>query len=136
MPKMVLLASHVELNANNLSGYATKIELTTEVEDKEVTNFLSLGWTEVLGGKKKGGLSLGLLQDPAAAAIDSIMWPLLGTVVPFVVRLSNAAVGAGNPNWTGNVLVNKWVPISGSVGDVAALDVDYPTSGAVLRAVA
>ncbi|MFC6094734.1 hypothetical protein [Saccharothrix lopnurensis] len=136
MPKMVLLSSYVELDSNVLSQWCKKIELTTEVEEQEVTNFLSLGWKEVLGGKKSGSLSLDLFQDPAAAAIDSIMWPLQGEVVPFVARLSNAAVGASNPNWTGSVLVNKWTPIGGEVGSVAAVSVDYPTSGPVLRATA
>ncbi|MEU0102393.1 phage tail tube protein [Streptomyces sp. NPDC006267] len=136
MAKMILLAAYVSLNGTDLSEYTRKAELTTEVEDKDVTTYASLGWKEVLGGLKSGELSLEFLQDVAATEIDSVMWPLLGTVVPFVVRLDSSAVGTSNPEWSGNVLINGWNPIEGSVGDEASVSVGYPTSGAVTRATA
>jgi hypothetical protein len=136
MPAMVLLASYLSINGNNLSDHTKKIELTVDVEDKDVTTFASLGWKEVLGGLKSGKLGSTFEQDVAAGALDSLMWPLLGTVVPFEVRLSNAVVGTSNPKYTGNVLINGWTPISGSVGDDAEVDVTFPTSGAVTRATA
>lgn len=136
MAKMVLLAAFVSLNGTDLSSYARKAELTVEVEDKDVTTYASLGWKEVIGGLKSGELSLEFLQDVAATKIDSIMWPLLGTVVPFVARLDNAPAGPSNPQWAGSVLINGWNPIEGSLGDEASVSVGYPTSGAVTRAVA
>ncbi|MET9411272.1 hypothetical protein ABZX90_36845 [Streptomyces sp. NPDC002935] len=136
MAKMVLLAEFVSLNGTDLSSFCRKAELSTEVEDKEVTTYASLGWKELLGGLKSGELGLEFLQDVAATQIDSIMWPLLGLVVPFEVRLSQAAVGTSNPKWTGNILINGWNPIEGSVGDEASVSVGYPTSGVVTRATA
>ncbi|MFJ8866717.1 hypothetical protein ACIRD6_13305 [Streptomyces sp. NPDC102473] len=136
MAKMVLLAAFVSLGGNDLSSYTRKAELTVEVEDKDVTTYASLGWKEVLGGLKSGELGLEFLQDVAATKIDSIMWPLLGTVVPFVARLDSAAKSTSNPEWTGSVLINGWNPIEGSVGDEASVSVGYPTSGAVVRATA
>jgi hypothetical protein len=136
MPKMVLLAQHLSLNGTDLSEYMRKCEVTVEVEDKDVTTYASLGWKEVLGGLKSGELGIEFLQDVAATEIDSIMWPLLGTVVPFVTRLDQAAVGASNPSYSGSVLVKSWNPVEGSVGDEASVSVSYPTSGAVTRAVA
>lgn len=135
MAKMVLLAEFVSLNSNDLKSYTTKAELSVEVDEKDVTTYGSLGWKEVLGGIKSGGLGLEFKQDVAAAALDSIMWPLLGTVVPFEVRLDQAAVGASNPKYTGSVLINGWNPITGSVGDDASVSVSFPTSGAVTRAI-
>ncbi|MFJ9243810.1 hypothetical protein [Streptomyces sp. NPDC101776] len=136
MPKMVLLAEYVAINGTDLSTYNKKAELTTKVEEKDVTTYGSLGWKELLGGLKSGELALDFLQDVAAAALDSIMWPLLGTVVTFEVRASNAVVGTSNPKYTGSILINGWNPIQGSVGDEASVGVSYPTSGAVLRATA
>lgn len=133
MPKMVLLAEYVAVNGTDLSAYAKKAELTTKVEEKDVTTYGSQGWKELLGGLKSGELALDLFQDVAASALDSIMWPLLGTVVTFEVRASNAVVGTSNPKYTGSVLINAWNPISGSVGDEASVGVSYPTSGAVTR---
>ncbi|MGW3416463.1 hypothetical protein [Streptomyces phaeochromogenes] len=136
MPKMVLLAEFVSLNGTDLTEYCRKAELSTEVEDKDVTTYASLGWKELLGGLKSGELGLEFLQDVAATKLDSIMWPLLGTVVTFEVRLSQAAVGTSNPKYSGSVLVNGWNPVEGSVGDEASVSVGYPTSGAVARATA
>lgn len=86
MPKMVLLAQYLSINANVLNTFTKKAELTTEVEDKDVTTYASLGWKEVLGGLKSGEVGCEFLQDFAATQLDAIMWPLLGTVVPFEVR--------------------------------------------------
>jgi len=134
--KMVLLAQFLSINGSTLNEYTRKAELTVEVEDKDVTNYASLGWKEVLGGLKSAELSCEFLQDFAATELDSIMWPLLGTVVPFEVRGDQAAVGASNPKYTGSILINGWNPIEGSVGDEATVSIGFPTSGAVTRATA
>ncbi|MFF0469330.1 phage tail tube protein [Micromonospora zamorensis] len=136
MPKMVLKAAYVSLNGTDLSAYTSKAELKVEVDEKDVTTFASAGWSELLGGLSSGELSVGFKQDVAASALDATMWSLFGSVVPFEVRLTNAAVGTSNPKWTGNVLIKEWVPIAGSVGDVAEMDLSFPTSGAVARATA
>lgn len=134
MAKMILQASYVSLNGTDLSSYASSIELSTEVDEKEVTTFGSGGWKEVLGGLKSGGLSVEFKQDFAVSALDSIMWALFGTVVTFEVRAANSAVGTSNPKYTGSVLVKEWSPIGGGVGDVAEVKISLPTSGAVTRA--
>jgi hypothetical protein len=136
MAKQVLLQSYIALNSTDLSTYCSKIELTIEAEEKDVTTFGSAGWHENLGGIKSGSLALTFKQDVAASAIDSIMWALFGTQVTFETRLNNAVVGTSNPKYTGSVLIRQWNPISGSVGDVAEVSVTYPTTGAVARATA
>lgn len=136
MPKMVLLAEYLSINANVLNDFTKKAEIAVEVEDKDVTTYASLGWKVVLGGLKSGELGVEFLQDFAPAQLDAIMWPLLGTVVPFEVRADQAAVGTSNPKYTGSVLINGWSPITGSVGDEASVSQSFPTSGAVLRATA
>lgn len=136
MPKMVLLAQYLSINANVLNEYTKKAEIAVEVEEKDVTTYASLGWKEVLGGLKSGELGCEFLQDFAATKLDAIMWPLLGTVVPFEVRADQAAVGTGNPKYTGSILINGWNPITGSVGDEATVSINFPTSGAVTRATA
>lgn len=134
MAKMVLLAQYIGLNGTDLSTYGVKGELSVEVEEKDVTTYGSLGWKEVLGGLKSGTLGLEFKQDFATTKLDSIMWPLLGTVVTFEVRADQAAVGISNPKYTGSVLVKEWNPIQGGVGDDATVGVSFPTSGAVTRA--
>ncbi len=136
MAKMVLLASFVSINSNELSDACSKIELSAEIEDKEVTTFASEGWKELLGGLGSGSLALTFKNDFAASEIDSIIWPLFiaRTPVTFEVRADSASVGTSNPKYTGKVLIKEWKPVSGGVGDVAEVEVSFPTSGAVTRA--
>ncbi|MFC7380892.1 hypothetical protein [Sphaerisporangium rhizosphaerae] len=136
MAKMVLTASYVSIGGNDLSNRCSKIELAAEVEDKDVTTFASQGWKEVVGGLASGTLGLTFKQDYAASNVDATMWPLFLTRTPqtFEVRADNGAVGTSNPKYTGNVLIKEWKPITGSVGDVAEVEVSFPTSGAVSRA--
>lgn len=136
MAFMVLTSEYLALNATDLSSYTSKAELSVEVDEKDVTTYASAGWKQVIGGLKSGGLAIEWKQDFAAAALDSILWPLFGTVVTFEVRPTSAVAGASNPKWTGSVLIKELKPISGGVGDEATQSVSFPTSGAVTRAVA
>lgn len=134
MAKFVMTAGYVALNGTDLSDYCSSIQLQIEAESKDTTTFGSGGWHAELSGIKSASLALQFKQDVAASAIDSIMWPLFGTVVTFEVRATQAAVGTSNPKYTGSVNVRQWNPISGSVGDTAEVSVTYPTTGAVSRA--
>ncbi|MFE4397208.1 MULTISPECIES: phage tail tube protein [Streptomycetaceae] len=134
MPTMVLTGEYLNIAGNVLNEYAKKAELAIECEEKDVTTYVSSGWKVSIGGLKSGTLGLELLQDFAAGKLDSIMWPLLGQVVSFEVRPTQAAVGPSNPKYSGQILIKEWQPISGSVGDEATAGVSYPTSGEVVRA--
>ncbi|WP_075662203.1 phage tail tube protein [Streptomyces acidiscabies] len=134
MPKMVLLAQYLSINGTVLNTFTKKAELSVEVEDKDITNYASQGWKELLGGLKSAELACEFLQDFAVTQLDATMWPLLGTVVPFEVRADQGAVSTTNPKYTGNILIKGWNPIEGSVGDEATVGVSFPTSGAVTRA--
>jgi hypothetical protein len=136
MAKQVLLQSYISIGGTDLSAYCSKIELNVEVEEKDTTTFGSAGWHENLGGIKSGSLALTFKQDVAASALDSILWPLFGTVATFETRLNSSAVGTSNPKYTGSALVRQHNPIAGSVGDVAEFSVTFPTTGAITRATA
>jgi hypothetical protein len=133
MAKMVLLASYLNVAGTDLTANTSKIELEIDVNDQDVTTFASGGWKEVLGGLKSAKLAVTFKTDYAAAAVDELIWGLLGTVVTYEVRPSSSARSTSNPGYTGNVLISKWVPISGSPGDVAEVSVDWVPSGAVAR---
>ena len=135
MAKMVLLASYVAIGGNDLSEYCSQVELSMEVEEQDVTTFADLGWKQVLGGLGSGSLGLTFKQDFGAAALDAIMWPLFLSRTPqtFEVRADSGPVSATNPKYTGYVLVREWKPIAGSVGDVAEVEVSFPTSGQITR---
>jgi hypothetical protein len=134
MAKFVLTAELVMVASNDLKTYCSQAELQITVADEDVTNYASLGWHERLGGLKDAKLVLNLYNDFAASALDSIMWPLLGTVATFTVAGTQNAVGTSNPYYSGSVLITDWNPITGKVGDVDTVSVTWPTTGAITRA--
>ncbi|MEK9524756.1 hypothetical protein MIU24_36185, partial [Streptomyces venezuelae] len=55
----------------DLTGSSSKVELSGEVEEKDVTTYASAGWKVLLGGLKSGELGCEFLQDFANTRIDS-----------------------------------------------------------------
>jgi len=129
---VVLTDALIIINSNTLSDHGNKVEVPVTVQDKDSTTF-GQTWVNRVGGLKDAQLSIDFLNDFVAANLDSIMWPLLGTVVTFEVRPTSAARGTGNPAYTGSILIKEWKPVMGKVGDLVSVSVSFPTSGAVLR---
>lgn len=134
MPKKVLLDAQLSIANNDLTDYCYKIELNDEFEDKKTTTFGSGGAEERLGGLESSEIAIGFKQDYADNGLDEIMWALRRQVVTFECRADEDAVSASNPEYSGSILITKWVPLSGSVGDVAEADVTFPLSGPLARA--
>jgi hypothetical protein len=128
----ILVAQVINIAGHDFSVYASKGELSVEVEDKDVTAHGSGGWKEHQGGLKDGEVALEFFQN--FASLDALMWPLLGTVQTFSMRADSGAISAANPQYSGNVLIKEWNPLSGSVGDEATVSVTFPTTGAIARA--
>lgn len=134
MTKIVLLDAQFSCATHDLTDWTAKIELNDEFEDKDVTTYGSGGAKESKGGLESGEISLTLKQDYDAAALDDIMWALRRQVVTWTARAQEGAVSSSNPQYSGSMLINKWVPIAGNVGDVAEVDVSFPMSGPMARA--
>ena len=122
------------VNSNNISDHGNKIEVDLTVDDNDITAF-GQSWHVRTNGLKDGVINITLFNDFVASQLDSIMFPLFGTVVLFEIRPTSAARSTGNPAFFGNLFVNAWKPIVGQIGDTAQVDLSFPTSGAVTRAI-
>lgn len=134
MTKIVLLDAQLSIANNDLTDHTAKIELSDEFEAKETTTFGSGGAEENLGGLEKFEAAITFKQDYDDNGLDEIMWALRRQVVTFAARAKETAVSASNPQYSGSIVITKWVPIAGSVGDVGEVDVTYPGSGPLARA--
>lgn len=134
MTKIVLLDAQNSIANNDLTDYTAKIELSDEFDVKSTTNFGSGGAEENLGGLEKFEMAITFKQDYDDNALDEIMWNLRRQVVTFACRAKESAVSASNPQFSGSIVISKWVPLAGSVGDVAEADVTFPGSGPLARA--
>lgn len=135
MAAQAILAEQVTVNSIDWTALAiVKGGVLTANFDPLDRSAMGTSWKRRLGGLGDGSLQVNLIDDVAAAGIDSILWALLNTIVTFEVRLSSAAVGTSNPKYTGSILVPAW-GIGGQIGSLAEKpSLTFPVDGAITRA--
>ena len=96
MGKTVLTNVRCFAVAVDLTGNSNKIELSSEVEDKDATNYGSEGWKEVMGGLASAEISgEGQWEAGDPSKVDDGSWSQLGGVGPWSISANNsAAVGS------------------------------------------
>jgi hypothetical protein len=134
MAVFALTNEYLSINAVVLSDHVKSAVLTVDTESLDATA-MGPGWKAAVGGLKGGQLAITFNDDYAASNVDATIWAALGTVVAFEVRPDAGAVSPTNPKFTGSVLIAQ-TAVGGSVGELAAKQVTFPTSGAVTRATA
>jgi hypothetical protein len=135
LAKFVATDYKVTINGQNLSTSLASVELPIEIDEQETTAFGS-EWRTRIAGLKSGSITLEFHQDFAAGALDSILWPLLGTNATVVVSPTSGTVTSSNPSYSGQFLVSQYTPYASTVGDLATVSVTWSLSGALTRATA
>jgi hypothetical protein len=135
LAKFVATDYKVTINGTNLSTSLASVELPVEIDEQETTAFGS-EWRTRIAGLKSGSITLEFHQDFAAGALDSILWPLLGTNATVVVTPTSGTVTSSNPSYSGQFLVSQYTPYASTVGDLATVSVTWNLSGALTRATA
>jgi hypothetical protein len=95
MPKTVLTNVRLFAVGVDLTANSNKVELSSEVEAKESTNYASQGYKEVMGGIASAEISgEGQWEALDPTKVDDASWSQLGGVGPWSVSANNgAAVG-------------------------------------------
>jgi hypothetical protein len=135
LAKFVATDYNITINGTNFSTSLASVELPVEVEEQETTAFGSQ-WRTRIAGLQSGSITLEFHQDFAASAIDTVIWPLLGTNATVTVRPAGSVTSASNPAFTGTFLVTQYSPFNSTVGDLATLSLTWPLTGALTRATA
>jgi hypothetical protein len=135
LAKFVATDYKVTINGGTVSSSLASVELPIEIDEQETTAFGS-EWRTRIAGLKSGSITLEFHQDFAAGALDSILWPLLGTNATVVVIPTSGTVTSSNPSYTGTFLVTQYTPYASTVGDLATVSVSWPLTGALTRATA
>lgn len=133
MAPTALIDCRVELNSAVISTSVKKASVPFTSEELDTTTFGGSGWKSSIGGLKSATVSLDLVNDFAAAALDATTFALFNTVVTCKVRTTSGSISTSNPEYAGSVLVNKWVPYDNDVGSLTAASVEWPASGVWLR---
>lgn len=134
MAKVVLTDAFISVAGNDISAYCNAVTLEYGADTPEKSGFGDGTHLMAAGGAKNWSLGLQANNDFAAAALDSILFPLVGTEVAIILRPTSAVVGAGNPEFTGQGVVANYSPLAGSFGDLAATPLNIVAAGTLARA--
>lgn len=134
MSTLVLINAFLEINAVNTSGWAKSAAIAVEAATLDASVFGD-GWVVNKAGMKSGTIAINLLDDFAASQLDATLWPLFATTVAFKVRPDAGVIGTSNPQYSGSIVINQF-QAGGELGTLAAKQLTFPLSGALVRATA
>lgn len=140
MPQIVYTDALVTINAVDLSDHVRQLTLTYEAEMLDNTAMGTSGTRSMIPGLKNWSLSVEFYQDFAAGSVDATLFPLIGAAA-FAILLrpvKSTVVGAGNPNFSGNAVLESYPPITGEVGALGMASAQFRAGGgsALTRAIA
>lgn len=128
MARIVLTNVAVTFGTTDISSYVTSVTLGSTYDVVETTAFGNTARTRV-AGLADNSVSLEFNQDYAAGALESVIYPTLGTAVSVTVR----PVAGSSPAYSFSALVSEWTPLSGAVGELATASVTWPISGVITK---
>ena len=135
MSTLILDDAFVSIDGVDLSDHVKSVSLSYAGQMQDAT---AMGLDTLLnkGGIKEWSLSVEFLQDYASGKVDATLFDLVGAAaVAIIVRADNTAgVGATNPNYQGNAVLESYPPIAGGVGELAMASVELKCAGTLTRA--
>jgi len=136
MAELVFTDAFVSIDGNDLSDHVRSVTLEYSADMQEKTAMGDDTHSNI-GGLKNWSMSVEFNNDYAAANVDALMFPLVGTTVTCIVRpVASTVVGATNPNYTGSGVIESYNPINASVGEIGTASVSVQPAGTLSRAVA
>ena len=132
MPRIVLTNASVTFASTDISSYVSSITLSTSLDIIDTTSFGNSSRTRV-AGLADNQVTIEFFQDFASGALESIVYPTIGTSAAMVVKPVAGTTTATNPQYAFNALVSEWQPLSGAVGELATASVTWPISGAITK---
>jgi hypothetical protein len=128
MARIVLTNVAVTFGATDISSYVTSVTLGSTFDVVETTAFGNTARTRV-AGLADNSVSFEFNQDYAAGALESVIYPTLGTAVSVTVR----PVAGTTPAYSFSALVSEWTPLNGAVGELATASVTWPITGTISK---
>lgn len=132
MAEIILNDVQVSVNGVDLTEHVKSVTLNYEAEELDRT---SMGNTarRRMGGLKDFNVQLNFNQDFDAGAVDDTLFGITGNVVPVLITPRSGSVSPTNPRYSGDVLLRRYSPIDGSVGDLGEAMVELPGDGVLAR---
>ena len=131
MAAFVFTDAHVSINGVDLSDHVKRVTVGLPLNLVDSTR---MGHTANarLAGLKDGDVVVEWQQDFAAAQTDATLWAAYGIQVPIVVRpVKGTVIGATNPEYRMQAMLEGYTPIDGSFGELAMTSSTFRNSDGV-----
>lgn len=136
MATLVLNDALVSINGVDLSDHVKSVSIEYSAEMVDDTA-MGDDTKSSKGAMKNWSASVEFHQDYAAASVDATLFPLVGSTVAVIFRpVKSTAVGATNPNYSGNGTIESYPPMGGAVGELAGTSVSIKAASTLTRATA
>lgn len=136
MARIVLTDVQVLINTStDISSFVSSITLNSTVNEVQTTAMGNTAITRV-GGLLDNSVTIEFYQDFATSQLESIIYPLIGTVTPMRIKPTTSATSSTNPQYQFSALVSEWSPISGAVGELSTASATWPISGTITKTTA
>ena len=132
MARIVLTNASVTFASTDISSFVSSVTLSTSLDVVDTTSFGNTARTRV-AGLADNQITIEFFQDFASGALESIIYPTIGTSAAMVIKPVAGTTTATNPQYAFNALVAEWQPLSGAVGELATASVTWPISGAITK---
>jgi predicted secreted protein len=133
MAKRVVTSTRLTLATVAYDAQVEEASLEMESDAQDVTNMASGGWKEFLGGLKSWKLTVSFKKDADMSGLDAAMFAAFGTVIAMTLKGTSDAISTANADFQGSILVSKWTPIAGKVGEVFGGSYTWEGTGALTR---
>jgi len=134
MAKSILNAAYLSVATIDLSARCRSITLEMNGDIVDVTCMTDT-YKDKLAGLTDWKVTVEFAQDYANASVDSTLFSLVGTSVALVIRPTQAAAGADNPEFTGNAFLTAYNPMDGKVSEGNFTKCTFEGAGALSRGV-
>ena len=134
MSKIVLTNVQVRLGASpgtlyDLSDHITSVQLSTSHDLFETTVIGDVSKRQ-LAGLAQNTVSFDFQQDFATNEVETVIYPLVGTVAYCVIRPNASAnISTQNPEYRFEVVISEWSSLNGGVGELSTARVSWPIYG-------
>ena len=133
MAVLVLKDAYFAIGSVELSDHVKTVTLSYSAEslDKTAMTNETRAFT---GGLFNWSVDLELYQDHASASVSDTLYPLVGSsTFTVTIRPTTAAAGSSNPGFSGTGYLESFLPIAGTVGEMAMTPVRILAAGNLTR---
>jgi hypothetical protein len=133
MPTQVLTNARVQWGSGTGDVFTgvRSVTVTYEAEALDETVMGNTTRTHI-GGLKSWSADVEIYGD-TTAAMDTYLFPKVGTVRNLRIRASATGIGAANPEYRGNALLENYPILSAGVGELNAKTLTFQSAGTLTR---